>query len=377
MPAAGGYHLPVSETTDTADYASPLLSLPGATPAHESDPLALAVDGRGVAWHYGDPLAEQRRAAEAGVVIDRSHRAIIRVGGADAAAFLNNLLSQKLDDAPLGFHAEALDLDAQGRVLHHAGISRTEAGFYLDLPQAQADSLLAYLRRMVFWSEVEIEETSLGLLTLLGRFDPAPDLGGLPLALSRPLGGRLDLAVERTDLPAAVGCLRERGLHPAGLMAWSTHRVHALEPELGADLDAKAIPHEVPRWIGRGENPGAVHLVKGCYRGQETVARVENIGRSPRLLVRLHLDGSVPALPAPGTDITAGPQGRRVGRLGTVVHDHEWGPIALGLLKRSALTPGGPTLVAGDAALSVDEDSLPRFEGDKAGRAAMDRLRGR
>ncbi|KQB83072.1 YgfZ/GcvT domain-containing protein [Corynebacterium oculi] len=354
--------------SDTTAYVSPLLSLPGAMPAQDSDPLARGVDSPGVAWHYGDPLAEQRRAG----FIDRSHRTVLVVSGEDAADFLHNLLSQGLADAPTGFHADALNLDAQGHVLHHAGVMRTEAGFYLDLPRAQAASFRDFLTRMIFWSKVEIAEAPLGIISVLGA---EPDLiDATPnLAWGRVEGGRIDLAVERPHLAAAAEALRSSGLAPAGLMAWTAHRVHTLEPELGADLDAKAIPHEVPRWIGRGGHLGAVHLDKGCYRGQETVARVENIGRSPRLLVRLHLDGSAPVLPTPGTEITA--RGRRVGRLGSVVHDHELGPIALGLIKRSALD--SPDLVAGDAALAVDRDSLPAFEGDKAGRAAMDRLRGR
>ncbi|KQB83967.1 YgfZ/GcvT domain-containing protein [Corynebacterium lowii] len=366
---------------DTTAYSSPLLSLPGALPAQEKDTLALSLDSQGVAWHYGDPLAEQRRAALSGTVVDRSHRTILRVDGPEAATFLNNLLSQKLDDAPVGFHAGALDLDAQGHVLHHAEVIRIEQGFYLDLPRAEAASLREFLSRMVFWSQVEITETTLGLLSVLGA---APDLAGVPMEWTRTLPDRTDLAVERADLRQAIDALTAQGLSPAGLMAWTTHRVHTLNPELRADLDDKTIPHEVPHWIGRGDNLGTVHLDKGCYRGQETVSRVENIGRSPRLLVRLHLDGSVPVLPAPGTPITSG--GRKVGRLGTVVHDYELGPIALGLIKRSVLGVGSagasgaaslPELSAGDCALAVDSDSLPAFEGDKAGRAAIEKLRGR
>ncbi|WP_370513971.1 folate-binding protein YgfZ [Corynebacterium sp. zg331] len=357
--------------SDTTAYSSPLLGLPGAAPAQESDPLAASLDSRGVAWHYGDPLAEQRRAGQTGVFVDRSHRSVVKVSGPDAATFLNNLLSQKLDDAPPGFHAETLNLDAQGRVLHHAGVIRTEEAFYLDLPAEQAASLRDFLAAMVFWSRVEIVEAPLGLITVLGA-DPSA-IDAAPATWVRAADGRTDLAVERHRLDEAAAALAGGGLTPAGLMAWTAHRVRTLEPELGADLDAKTIAHEVPGWIGRGDRPGAVHLDKGCYRGQETVARVENIGRSPRLMVRLHLDGSVPVLPTPGTEITA--QGRRVGRLGTVVHDHEYGPIALGLIKRSALESAD--LVAGAAALTVDRDSLPAFEGDKAGRAAMERLRGR
>ena len=157
-------------------------------------------------------------------------------------------------------------------------------------------------------------------------------------------------------------------------MAYTAARVRAVEPELGVDLDDRSIPHEVPTFIGRGDHLGAVHLQKGCYRGQETVARVENLGRSPRLLVMLQLDGSAPELPSPGADITLG--GRKVGRLGTVVQDADYGPIALALVKRSALAdPTVPLDISGVAA-NVDPDSLPADEGERAGRVAIEKLRG-
>ncbi len=148
-------------------------------------------------------------------------------------------------------------------------------------------------------------------------------------------------------------------------------RVKALEPE-GPDLDAKTIPHEIPHWIGRDEHLGAVHLTKGCYRGQETVARVDNLGRSPRVMVLLHLDGSAPVAPAVGAEITSGT--RTVGRLGTVIHDCDLGPIALALVKRSALDSD---LTVGDVAVTVDPDSLPVDDGEQRGRAAVNKLRGR
>ena len=155
-------------------------------------------------------------------------------------------------------------------------------------------------------------------------------------------------------------------------MAYTAERVKALEPE-AIDLDEKSIPHEIPHWIGRGERIGAVHLEKGCYRGQETVARVENLGRSPRLVVLLHLDGSAPTMPSPGAEIQA--KGRRVGTLGTVIDDCDYGPIALGIVKRSALDAGQVNI--GDVAASIDAESIPVEEGEKAGRAAINKLRGR
>ena len=185
---------------------------------------------------------------------------------------------------------------------------------------------------------------------------------------------RRDLLVPRADLVAMVEALEAEGVRLAGLMAFTAERVRALEPERGIDLDDKSIPHEVPAWIGREERPGAVHLDKGCYRGQETVARVENLGRSPRVLVMLQLDGSAPEAPTPGSDIVGPAGGRALGRLGTVVHDCDFGPVALAVIKRSALEQ---ELQVGDVSVMVDPTSLPEERGEQAGRAAVERLRGR
>jgi folate-binding protein YgfZ len=166
--------------------------------------------------------------------------------------------------------------------------------------------------------------------------------------------------------------LAEAGVRPAGVWAYEAHRVAALRPRLGVDTDQRAIPHEVG-WIG-GPGQGAVHLDKGCYRGQETVARVHNLGRPPRMLVLLHLDGSADR-PSTGDAVLAG--GRAVGRLGTVVEHVDLGPIALALLKRGL--PADAELVTGsqaDVAAVIDADSLPPIDDIGAGRLAVERLRG-
>lgn len=350
-------------------YSSPLLSRPGAA-AHQGP---TAIDAEGVAWHYGNPFGEQRAVAAGTAIIDRSQRRVISVSGPQAAEFLNNLLSQKLDDAPDGFSAAALDLDIQGHILHQADVTRVGDVFYLDVPRAQFDSFFDFLTKMVFWSQVEIAEADLAIVTMLGRELPTPADAVFSRQVEWRGAPRTDHAVPRETLAASISQLESAGGSLAGLMAFTAERVRAVEPELAADLDAKSIPHEVAHWIGRGERTGYVHLNKGCYRGQETVARVENLGRAPRLLVMVYLDGSAPARPEIGADITAG--GRRVGRLGSVIDDYEYGPIALALVKRSALT--GSQLTIGDTAASVEEDSIPHDEGPKAGRAAVDRLRGR
>ena len=149
-------------------------------------------------------------------------------------------------------------------------------------------------------------------------------------------------------------------------MAFEALRVEALRARLGVDTDDRTIPHEAG-WIG-----SAVHLEKGCYRGQETVARVANLGRPPRRLVLLHLDAGDEHLPVTGDPVLL--DGRRVGRVGTVVQHHELGPVALALVKRSV--PVDAVLVAGvderAAPASIDPDSVPPEDGSPPpGRAAQ------
>ena len=357
--------------------SSPLLQRPGAAEFAGTTPL----DAKGVAWHYGEPLGEQRAMDAQPVIIDRSQRRVVAVAGPDAPEFLNNLLSQKLVDAPSGFAASALDLDAQGRILHHADVFYDGTTFYLDLPAAQYETFTAFLRKMVFWSDVTITDTDLAILTLIGPEGATEALASVEEAtFSRRVSpwtdhARFDIAVERDRIEEIVDTLVERGAVLGGLMAFTAERVRAGEPELSTDCDEKTIPHEAPRLINRGNHISAVHLEKGCYRGQETVARVENIGRSPRLMVMLQLDGSAPTEPETGATIRVG--GRAVGTLGTVVHDADYGPIALARLKRSALNAGTDVdLDIDGVAARIDPDSLPADEGEKAGRKAQQRLRG-
>ena len=146
-------------------------------------------------------------------------------------------------------------------------------------------------------------------------------------------GGRYDL-VPRDRLQAYADAAGPA----AGLWAFEALRIERGEPRFGLDTDHRTIPNEVG-WIGP-----AVHLDKGCYRGQETVARVHTLGRPPRRLVLLHLDGSENRLPPAGSPVSL--DGRDVGFVGSSARHHELGPIALALVKRN---------VPVDAALTVDE----------------------
>ena len=113
----------------------------------------------------------------------------------------------------------------------------------------------------------------------------------------------------------------------------------------GVDFDHKTLPHEV------GLIGNAVHLEKGCYRGQETVARVHNLGRPPRKLVLLHLDGLAERLPKLGSEVTE--EDKVIGFVGSAVRHFEFGPIALALVK--AKTHEGIRVVIDSIAGSLQE----------------------
>ncbi|OBH31039.1 glycine cleavage system protein T [Mycobacterium sp. E342] len=355
-----------------------------AVPAPEAGPDA------GATWHYGDPLGEQRAAETGAIVVDRSHRAVLTLTGSDRQKWLHSISTQHVNDLPDGASTQNLSLDGQGRVEDHW--IQTELGdtTYLDTEPWRGEPLLAYLRKMVFWSDVAPAAADMAVLSLLGPrladravldvlgLDALPaELTALPLAgggFVRRMPGapagqiELDLLVPRGDSAGWQERLVQAGLRPAGVWAYEAHRVAALRPRLGVDTDERTIPHEVG-WIG-----SAVHLDKGCYRGQETVARVHNLGRPPRMLVLLHLDGSVER-PSTGDPVLAG--GRAIGRLGTVVDHVDLGPVALALLKRGV--PADTELATGPqgaVAAVIDADSLPPTEQIGAGRLAVERLRG-
>ncbi len=364
---------------------SPLLTAPGAVPGPPESPDAA------VAWHYGDPFGEQRAAAERAAVVDRSHRFVLTITGAERLTWLHTISSQHVAQLGDRRSAENLDLDLNGRVQHHFVLTDLDGTLWIDTEGERGPELLNFLQKMVFWADADPEAApDHTMLSLLGpkaqQIADAAGIGPLPstyaaIALSGggflrrmpwPTEDSFDLVVPRDRLAEWWSRLTDAGAAPAGLWAFEALRVAALRPRLGLDTDDRTIPHEA-RWIGGVTERGAVHLDKGCYRGQETVARVHNLGKPPRRLVLLHLDGSADSRPVTGDPITAG--GRPVGRLGTLVDHYEYGPIALALIKRAV--PADAKLEAGPMAAAIDPDSLPPDDEPQAGRMAVERLRGR
>lgn len=358
--------------------------LPGAVPAPSDGPDA------GIAWHYGDPMGEQRAAQTGAVLLDGWGDEHLTVSGPDRLTWLHTLSTQALTDLSDGSATQALWLSPHGHVEHEADLVELDGTVHLRVQGGAGQALRQFLESMVFWSKVEVGdrtaavarltiagprartvvETALGVdLPEPGRATPITDRHNQPAgpdgaaeasyaatAFARVNDSSVDLVLPRGDIADLARALIAGGAAPAGSWAADALRVPDRRPRFGIDLDDRTIPNELP-WL-----TSAVHLNKGCYRGQETVARVSNLGLPPRRLVLLHLDGSADTLPAPGDPVLTA-QGRTVGRVGTVAQHWEDGPVALALVKRS-IQPGTPLLAGGvDASMdpddAVDESARP------------------
>jgi tRNA-modifying protein YgfZ len=296
---------------------SPLLKLPH----------AVAGDGidSPVAAHYGSFNKEQRVLESGEGFVDLSHRGVVRVSGPDRLTWLHSLTSQHLESLAPDVPTAALVLSPQGHVEHAMyGVDDGEA-FTAHVEPGKAPALVEFLDRMRFMMRVEVTDATEQVAV---AWRPAARVDGAPYSGY--------VFVPRTDLEMFA----EAAGPACGMWAFEALRIARGEPRLGLDTDHRTIPNEAG-WIG-----SAVHLDKGCYRGQETVARVHTLGRPPRRLTLLHLDGSVNRLPTRGAELLLG--GKSVGFVGTSARHHELGPIALAMVKRN-VTP--------DATL--DADGIP------------------
>ncbi|MCW2810876.1 MAG: hypothetical protein JWP61_1334 [Friedmanniella sp.] len=287
----------------------------------------------GVPWHYGDPMREQRQLASGRAVVDLSHRGVIAVTGPDRLTWLHSLTTQHLLALAPGVGVTTLVLSPQGHLEHALyGVDDGET-FWAHTEPGAAAPAVAWLDRMRFMMRVEVTDRS-DELAVVWSADPlaaeAATAGLVVRSGLDSLGGQ-EYLVPRARLEAVLAT-RPR----VGTWALEALRIASGVPRVGLDTDHRTIPNEI------GVIGVAVHLEKGCYRGQETVARVHTLGRPPRRLVRLHLDGSVDALPASGAALEL--DGRPVGVVGGSVRHYELGPIALGLVKRNVDV--GATLTA-------------------------------
>jgi folate-binding protein YgfZ len=358
----------------TPASVSPLLDLPGAVAAQGID--------AGVAAHYGNPMIEQRSLLAGDAIVDLSHRGVLGVAGPDRLSWLNSMSSQELRGLTPGESTETLLLDPTGRLQYAIQLLDDGVETYLIVEAAELPGLQAWLDRMRFTLRVEIADHTpdyavVGTMaadpSAVGLAPSAPN--GAPLLWRDPWAGVTAGGYQYSEAAvhpgagwhwtevlvprAALAALRDAvaGGTPAaaGLLAFEALRIAAWRPRAATEADEKTIPHELD-WLRT-----AVHLNKGCYRGQETVAKVHNLGHPPRRLVLLHLDGSDSVLPVHGDEVQAdrrvpgGEEGETeraaVGIVTSSAIHHELGPIALAVIKRTV--PATSTLYVQSQGLSI------------------------
>jgi tRNA-modifying protein YgfZ len=335
--------------------------------------------------HYGNLLGEQQRLAAGEAVVDLSDRAVLTVTGEDRLTWLDSLTSQSIAKLAPGESAETLLLDPTGRLEYDIRLLDDGVSTWLLLEPQEAEGLRAWLARMVFMLRVEIADRSgdfatVGTLGAPSLIAAAPN--GVPLVWRDPWvavqsGGHQyslaaehpsaswtysEILVERSALAAAAT------LPAAGAFALEALRIAAWRPRLATEADDRTIPHELD-WLR-----SAVHLTKGCYRGQETVAKVHNLGHPPRRLVLLHLDGSEGVLPQHGDSVLSGDT--EVGTVTSAALHYELGPIALAVIKRSTDPEIDLVVRSGDVEIAAAQEVIvPPSAGAEADIPRLPRLR--
>ena len=382
-------------------------------------------DGSGVAAHYGNPLGEQRLLARGAAIVDLSDRGVLTVTGPDRLSWLNSLTSQALVGLAPGVSTETLLLDANGRLEHAARVLDDGETAWLLVDRSEVAPLGTWLDRMRFMLRVEVADRTGDVATIGSMHDLLDDdrdgdgtVPLVPVLTSHDtalvwvdpwhevaVGGHSyadpdrhpghdwtyrESLVRRSDLDALAALPAER-LAVAGTLALEALRIEAWRPRLSTEVDERTIPHELD-WMR-----SAVHLTKGCYRGQETVAKVHNIGHPPRRLVMLHLDGSDGVLPERGAEVVLAPvvgsvtdesdtaggaepvaeatAPRSVGHVTSVALHHELGPVALALVKRGT-DESAPLAVVVDGLMiaAAQEIVVPASAGAAAGVPRLPRL---
>lgn len=316
--------------------------------------------------HFGDAFREQRRLAAGAAIVPLDDRTVIEVAGPERLTWLDSITSQAVGRLAPGESTELLVLDPQGRVEHAAGVVDDGSSTWLIADSGDADALATWLTRMKFRTQATVDVRP--DLALLGFVDGGTAAQRALAAASAPTGAALVWTDPWQQVSAGGHQYAEISEHPgaelawrvaivqrdaadalaatlaadevAGLLAAEALRIAAWRPRWSAEVDERSLPHESD-WIRT-----AVHLNKGCYRGQETVAKVHNLGHPPRRLAALYLDGSEAVLPAVGDAVFAGDD--EVGHITSVARHHEDGPIALAILSRR--TPVGDLVVRAEGA---------------------------
>ena len=268
---------------------------------------------KGAIWHFGEPNNEQKALAKGNGWADLSHRGVISITGKDRLTWLHALTTQNLEKLEVATWVDALILDAQGHVIDQLFLVDDGQSTWIHLEKERVVPVIEYLNKMKFMLEVEVKDESDKYVVL--RAPGVADVIGGPYAL-----------LPKAELKETTDAFNKSHTQ-VGIWALEAERVAAGRARLLFEVDHKSIPNEL------GLLNKSVHMNKGCYRGQETVAKVFNLGQPPRKLVTLHLDGSMVAMPEHGAKLFL--ENKEVGFIGTVARHYELGPIALAVVKRT------------------------------------------
>ena len=300
------------------------------------------VPDQGVPWHYGEPMREQRWLAEGRGVVDLGNRGVVAISGSDRLTWLHALTTQDLQGLTPGASALALILDPQGHVEFELHLCDDGTTTWIIVEPGDVEPLIGYLDSMRFLLDVQVEDRTASFAVVWADAADTADAAWWavpePFAARGLTGGQR--VIPRDSLPQVM-----RSAIPCGSWALEALRVAALLPREGCETDARTIPNEIG-WLG-----SAVHLNKGCYRGQETVAKVHNLGRPPRRLGLVHLSGGAEQPAGHGDAVML--DGREVGWIGTGAQHYELGSVATAVLKRSVPVDAMLTVVRADG--STDE----------------------
>jgi tRNA-modifying protein YgfZ len=328
-----------------------------------------------VKQHFGDPMIEQRKLSEGDALCLLDAQGVIAVSGIDRLTWLHSLLSQNLKNLVPGESAEALLLDPQGRIEQVIKVIDDGETTWLMVDKSHTEALLTWLQKMVFRMKVEITDRSADFATV-GATTASPEISFLsndhPLIWKDQWPGVVaggyrysTRAVDYTWFEHLVeGAKLDQllaGKVLAGTMAADGLRVAAGRPKAINEVDEKSLPHELDLLST------AVHLSKGCYRGQESVAKVHNLGHPPRRLTFLHLDGSEHALPDVGDEIRVLGEEKTRGKITSVAQHFDMGPIALAVISRSVPEDTALEVVGKHGSIAATQETIvPQSAGSVA-----------
>ncbi|MEF9980792.1 MAG: folate-binding protein [Glutamicibacter sp.] len=326
----------------------------------------------GVAAHYGAPTREARKLAEGQAIADLSHFDVVEIRGEDRQSWLDTLSSQRISSLKPGDSTQTLLLSVQGRIEHEMKVLATADRLLLIVEPGAGAALAQFLNSMRFMLRVEVNDLSesYGVLAATRKIGTAGSLvwenpwpgitdGGWAYSREDHPGKERPWFLHIVELEQLAVAVADEEL--SGMMAVDALRIAAWEPRFGAEIDDKTIPHELD-WLRT-----AVHMDKGCYKGQETIARVHNIGHPPRRMVFLDLDGSMHTLPATGAEVKLGE--RTVGRITSATLHYEAGPIALAVVKRNVDPEAVLSVVDGETSYPATQEVIVATDaGQVAGR---------